>query len=203
MTKTEIWFSKKLEMLFYTGFASCFSCNKIIEFQAVIIRRISTEKQHFFCMDCSKKISQDVFLTRFVHMTDTPPSDSIPIFRDNIEVSSVSSSKGDIVSVWDDEVVKQSNDKEEIVDNAFQSHNKDFMIQSNAKNPLMIENEIVEKDKIMLVDESTLDNISDSYYNGVTLLASRDELEENSDDDYNIPISSRKKSLKMIGVKKL
>lgn len=205
---TDLWFSKEMRRYYHTGFIICFGCKNILEKFSFLIRRTPKDKTEYFCFDCFKKINTDIFLIKLVHLEDKIklPNDAIPVFRDSIEVSSVSNSKADIVSVWDDEIVKQSNDKEEIIDNAFQSHNKDFMIQSDAKNPLMIENEIFEKDKIMLVDESALDNISESYYNGVTLLASRDELEENSEDDYNIPISSRKKSLKilkMIGDKKL
>jgi hypothetical protein len=197
MTKNEIWFSKKLEMLFYTGFASCFNCQKIIEYQGVIVRRTSEDKQHFFCMDCSKKISQDVFLTRFIHMTDTPPSDCIPIFRDSIEISSVTTSKKDIivpVSVWDDAAIKQSKDKEKIVDNAFQSHNKDFMIQSDAKNPLSIESSIADKDSEHLLDDKGLDGLADSYYKDIQLLGSMDELDPVSDDD-NIPVAKPRKRI--------
>jgi len=135
--KIELWYSPKYETLFYTGWAACYACGKIIGEQGAIIKRTPKEKQVTFCLNCSRRLPKDIFMQRLIFLTDIPPGDSIPIMRDTIELTNMKNNAGEIISVFD--AAEQKNDNEVIIDNAIQSHNPGFMIMQDAAEKNLIE----------------------------------------------------------------
>jgi hypothetical protein len=113
-------------------------------------------KTHFravvYCVRCKDQLEkaggkyQEIKQIIFIGVSELP-KDSLMIIPDRPILSNAKN-----ISVFD--VAVHNLEGEEIIDNTIASHDPNFMIDSSANNPLMIEEDIREKDRPLSLNDA-------------------------------------------------
>lgn len=174
----DLYFSNKTGKYYFLGVQPCQKCKQLIEEFMFVCRYYSRKNKaiFFYCEKCIKNkeklpnLYSEIFMSL---VTNTLPKDAFPVF-DTPPVLSNKSNSDVFVMAY------ENKDGAKIIDRAIQSRNPNFMIQSDAKDPLQIKHDIAEMDRLMLPDQA--DNYLDSMAKA-EILDSRFQLEDNSEEE--------------------
>jgi len=183
----DLYYSNKSNKYYYMGVTPCSKCLKFVTdflfIQKTYTRKHKTER--YFCKTCINKIPRlpNIYESTILALVvDILPVDAFPVFDAPPVLSSPPGSPDCFLSA------QPSKDGERVIDKTFQSRNRDFMIQNDAKKPNQIE-ALYDKDvKRSFTPEGIIEELK-SYRDATVLL-------EHSEDAVKMLTLDKKKSKK-------